>query len=86
MILAAQATDLCHGGSFNLQDGLEAFLAAYTTPRVVRQAFNVDLVYDVSTPVAAGRRASDAASSPPPFPGFASYVPPAPSGGGCGSG
>jgi hypothetical protein len=42
MILAAQATDLCHGDSFNLQDGLRAFLAAYTTPKVVNQAFNSD--------------------------------------------
>ena len=41
VVLAAQATAFCHGGSFNLQDGLEGFLAAYATAYATDQAFNV---------------------------------------------
>ena len=46
VVLAAQATDLCRGGSFNLQDGLDGFLAAYAEAYAVDQAFSVDLVYN----------------------------------------
>ena len=59
VVLAAQATDLCRGGSFNLQDGLEGFLAAYATAYATDQAFNVDLVYN-----ALARAISDSMSDP----------------------
>jgi hypothetical protein len=36
---------MCRSGSFNLQGGLEGFLAAYAIALATDQAFNVDLVY-----------------------------------------
>ena len=45
VITAAQATDLCPGGVFNLHDGLAGFIKAYAAARASDEDFNIDLVY-----------------------------------------
>ena len=45
VVLAAQALDLCRGGSFDLRNGLEAFIAAYGSAVAGDVPFRVDLVF-----------------------------------------